>query len=156
MNIKIISLEKHRDRAMKILEKDFSDRLSKYIQIEFVNLKRPFSYDGQAVADILQKEAELIQKNIKETDTVICLDSKGKTPSSEQLAQKIQQWQFASINSLVFIIGGPYGLAEALKKKADYVLSLSSLTFTHEIARMLLVETLYRSFDILNNGNYHK
>ncbi|MBN1492922.1 MAG: 23S rRNA (pseudouridine(1915)-N(3))-methyltransferase RlmH [Candidatus Omnitrophica bacterium] len=156
MNIKIISLDRGRDRDIKKVEETFITRLSKYCKIEFVDIKRSAHYDTAKPQAILTAEASHVMKRIKESDHVILLDPRGRQMDSITLAQSLKALQQQGVNSLVFIIGGPLGVSDQLREKARSILSLSKLTFTHEMARMLLCEALYRSFDILHGGNYHK
>ena len=84
------------------------------------------------------------------------LDIKGNHLSSEDFAKKIKQISLAGTNQVIFAIGGAEGLSEKVKKRADFSLSLSSMTFLHQIARFLLIEQIYRAFKIINNEPYHK
>ena len=156
MNIRVLSISKCQNKELQKLEDEYLKRLSKYVQVKLDSLKRPKIHDESELEKVLQAEAELIEKTLKPTDLVVTLDIIGKALSSEKLADQLRVWQSEGTRSLVFIIGGPLGLHQSIKQKASLNLSLSSLTFTHEIARMLLCETLYRSFDLLNSGNYHK
>ena len=156
MNIKIISLDRGRDRDIKKVEATFVTRLSKYCKIDFVDIKRSAHYDTADPQEIIAAEAEHVIKRLKDGEHVIVLDPQGKHMDSLAFAQSIKTLQQQGINALVFIIGGPLGISDRLKKRAQSVISLSRLTFTHEMARMLLCEVLYRSFDILHGGNYHK
>lgn len=156
MNIRILSLEKHKDDNLKDLENEFVKRVSKYCKIERENIKRPKIYTYADADTICDEEAAIVLKKIKTTDFVVLLDAGGSMADSMQFAQRIDAWQRQGVQSLVFVIGGPFGISKMLKSKADYTFSLSRLTFTHEMARMLLCEVLYRSFDMLHGGNYHK
>jgi len=156
VNIRIMSFEKHKDASLKHLELEYLKRLSKYCKIELQSFKRAKIKQTKRKDAILGSEAKLVREKLSPFDIFVVLDSKGKNLNSHELSQKLSHWQNQGSHSLVFCIGGPLGVGESLKKKADFVFSLSRLTFTHEMARMLLCETLYRSFDILNRGNYHK
>ena len=87
---------------------------------------------------------------------VIVLDERGKQFTSKKLAEQVQEWQNRSIQHVAFVLGGPLGLSDQVRKKANLVLSLSKLTFVHEMARVVLVEQLYRAWTILRNEKYHK
>ncbi|MFC1808628.1 23S rRNA (pseudouridine(1915)-N(3))-methyltransferase RlmH [Candidatus Omnitrophota bacterium] len=156
MNIKIISLDRAKDHEIKKLEARFVERLSKQCRVEFIDLKRPADYASANHTTILTQEAESVLKKVKDTDYCVLLDAQGKEMDSLQLSKQLSAWQHQGVNAIVFVIGGPLGVSEVLRNKADFILSLSRLTFTHEMARMLLCEALYRSFDILHGGNYHK
>lgn len=132
-------------------EKEFLQRLSGFTKIELLVLT---GEKAQEKEKIIWEEGKKILAKISTKDFVVVLNKEGESLSSEKLAQKINFWQTNGKN-LVFIIGGAFGLSEAIIKRADFVLSLSNLTFTHEIARIILLEQLYRSFMILNNKPYH-
>ncbi len=102
----------------------------------------------------INKEGERILQKISADDFVLVLDSSGKILSSEKLAEKIEFLQNESKN-IVFVIGGTFGLSEDVLKRADFIWSLSNLTFTHEMARIILYEQIYRAFTILKNKKYH-
>jgi 23S rRNA (pseudouridine1915-N3)-methyltransferase len=156
VNIRIISLDRGKDKDIKKIEARFVERLSKFCKIEFNDLKRSAQYGASDPSVILEEEAGIILKRIKESDHVIVLDAKGTAMDSLDLTRLLKQWQQRGTNAIVFVIGGPFGVAPSVIKRAALVLSLSRLTFTHEMARMLLCEALYRSFDIMHGGNYHK
>lgn len=156
MNITILSVEKHRTRELVALEEEFIKRLSKYCKVVSTGIKRPKISDTISSSAVCNAEGEMILKKVKETDFVVALDSSGTMVDSKTFALQVKYWQQSGKQSIVFIIGGPHGLAEKVKTRANFVLSLSKLTFSHEIARMLLCEALYRVFDILQGGKYHK
>jgi 23S rRNA (pseudouridine1915-N3)-methyltransferase len=156
MNIRIISLDRGKDKDIKKIEARFVERLSKFCKIEFNDLKRSARYDSGDHAAVLQEEAATVLRKIKESDHVIVLDAKGTAMDSLEFTRALKQWQQQGVNAIVFVIGGPLGVAPSVIKRAALVLSLSRLTFAHEMARMLLCEALYRSFDIMHGGNYHK
>ncbi len=156
MNIKIISLDRGKDKELKKIEARFVERLSKFCRIEFIDLKRSTRYASEEPAVVLQEEAVAILSKIKEHDHVVVLDMKGTPLDSLGLTRTFKQWQQQGINVVTFVIGGPWGVAPNVIQRAAFILSLSRLTFTHEMARMLLCEALYRTFDIMHGGNYHK
>ena len=144
--IKIICLGKIKEEYLKKLISDYQKRISRYHRIEIIELN---DYNN------LQKEAVDISKHINNQDYVIALDIQGENISSEELARKIDN-TFLSHSTITFIIGSSYGLDESIKKRADYRLSFSQLTFPHGLFRGMLLEQIYRSFKILNNETYHK
>ena len=101
------------------------------------------------------EEADAILKVLGAKDFIILLDEKGKKLESVMLSKQIQKWMNQSTKKIVFVIGGAYGVNEAIRKRADFVLSLSDLTFTHQMVRLLLVEQLYRAMTILKGESYH-
>ncbi len=105
--------------------------------------------------DLKKKEAELILQWLEERDYVVALDEHGKQFNSAALAQFIQSRANESVKRLTFVIGGAFGLDETILKRANMKWSLSSLTFPHQLVRLILTEQLYRSFTILRNEKYH-
>lgn len=144
--IKIICLGKIKEEYLKKLISDYQKRISRYHRIEIIELN---DYNN------LQKEANDILNHINNQEYVIALDIAGNTLSSIELAQKIDK-TFLNHSTITFIIGSSYGLDESIKKRADYHLSFSQLTFPHGLFRGMLLEQIYRSFKILNNETYHK
>ncbi len=105
---------------------------------------------------ILRKEGQRIKEKLPPGAYKVILDEKGKLFTSEGLASFLDKFYRAQGKEIVFILGGPLGLAEELKKEGDLLLSLSSLTLTHGLARILLLEQIYRAFSILRGEPYHK
>ena len=101
-------------------------------------------------------EGEKILSQIKKDSYVISLEIKGKNLSSEEFAKKINEISNSGINELLFVIGGAHGLSEEVSKRADFKLSFSKMTFTHQMARLILIEQIYRAFKIINGENYHR
>ncbi len=104
---------------------------------------------------LLQLESQEIRKRIKPGDIVVLLDEKGKQISSEGFAKQLEKWMLAGNKNLVFVVGGAFGVDEALKKRSDFKMSLSSMTFSHQMVRLIFLEQLYRAFTILKNEPYH-
>lgn len=144
--IKIICLGKIKEEYLKKLISDYQKRISRYHRIEIIELND---------SNDLKKEANDILNHINNQEYVIALDIAGNTLSSIELAQKIDK-TFLNHSTITFIIGSSYGLDESIKKRADYRLSFSQLTFPHGLFRGILLEQIYRSFKIINNESYHK
>ena len=102
-----------------------------------------------------EKEAQLILNKINISDYLVLLDENGKNLNSEIFAQFIQKNMNSGLKTLYFVVGGPYGFSEKVYQRANYQLSLSSMTFSHVMVRLFFVEQLYRAFTILNNEPYH-
>ena len=124
----------------------------KFQRIEIPDLKnsKNLSFDQQK-----QKEAELILAKISNTDFVVLLDENGKEFSSVQFSNELNKWMNQSISKVVFVIGGPYGFDEQIYKRANLKISLSKLTFSHQMVRLFFTEQLYRAFSILKGEPYH-
>ena len=106
-------------------------------------------------AKLKELEAHAFLKKLAPRDFVVLLDENGKQFSSEGLASQINKWQVAGDKNLVFIIGGAFGFGEELKKRSSMSLSLSEMTFSHQMVRLIFVEQLYRAFTILKGEQYH-
>lgn len=130
-------------------------RLSRFLQCTLIEIPAA-SRTKKAPGEHYQLiESTKILEKISPSDTVIALSITGKSYSTEQFSQKLSQWQLEGKN-LVFVIGGPDGLAPACLARANYQLSLSALTFPHTLARVLLLEQLYRVSSLLANHPYHR
>lgn len=144
--IKIICLGKIKEDYLNKLIDDYKKRISKYHKIEIIELND---------TNDLEKEAVDISKHIHNQDYVIALDIDGENIDSVSLAKKIDN-VFLSHGTITFIIGSSTGLHPDIKKRANYRLSFSKLTFPHGLFRGILLEQIYRSFKIINNETYHK
>jgi 23S rRNA (pseudouridine1915-N3)-methyltransferase len=100
-------------------------------------------------------ESEAILKTFSSRDFIVLLDEKGTEQTSENLSNRIQNWMNVSYKKVVFIVGGAYGVDERIRQRADFIWSLSKLTFTHQMVRLILLEQLYRAMTILKGEGYH-
>jgi 23S rRNA (pseudouridine1915-N3)-methyltransferase len=144
--INIICVGKLKEQYIKDMVADYEKRISKYHKINIIELKEDIS---------LEKEAENMFKNIKPTDYVIALAIEGKQNDSVAFANMIND-TFNHFGTIDFIIGESNGIAPEIKKRANYLLSFSKMTFPHGLFRSILLEQIYRSFKIINNEKYHK
>ena len=150
--IKIISVGKIKENYLKEAILEYEKRLGKYTKLALIEV--PDS-TGNDIVKLLKNEKEQIEKYIQEKDYVITLEIEGKMLNSIELSKKIDQLTQHYAN-ITFVIGGSYGLDEAIKKRSDFALSFSKLTFPHQLFRVLLLEQIYRSYRILNHEEYHK
>ena len=150
--IKIICIGKIKEDFYKKAIEEYVKRIGKYTKLEIVELK---DYDKININDILKKEGVSILKNIKDRDYVITMEIEGVKLDSIGLSEKINGIYNTNFN-IVFVIGGSYGISDLVKQRANYHLSFSSLTFPHQLFRVILLEQIYRSFKIINNETYHK
>ncbi len=150
--IKIICVGKIKEKFLVEAIEEYKKRLSKYTKLEIIEIADENFSD---IDKSKEKERENIEKHINEKDYLITLEIEGEEVSSEQLAKKMDQTLLINSN-IDFIIGGSYGLSEQIKRKANYHLSFSKLTFPHQLFRVLLLEQIYRAFKINNNESYHK
>ncbi|MFA7654233.1 MAG: 23S rRNA (pseudouridine(1915)-N(3))-methyltransferase RlmH [Candidatus Magasanikbacteria bacterium] len=156
LHINLICLGKLKESYWREAEAEYLKRLGAFAKIKIIELKEESFDEKDTPEKIKAKEAEKILKSVPENSYIIILDSKGKNFSSEQLAgQLASNLTIQQFNSLTVIIGGPLGLHESIIKIANLKLSLSSLTFTHQMARIILWEQLYRSFMISTGRKYH-
>lgn len=148
--IKIVCVGKIKEKFYVSAIEEYLKRLSKYTNIQIIE-----ALDEAIYSKALKVESERILKNIKDNDYVITLDIDGKSLSSMEFADKLSK-TFIHNSNIVFVIGGSYGLDESVKKRSDYALSFSKMTFPHQLFRVILLEQIYRSFKIINNESYHK
>ena len=154
MKILLLSIGKPNDKMYAAAIEEFTQRLQKYYTTDwrFVHLKNNANSN---IEDIKKAEAQLILPILSKDDYVVLLDEKGKTLTSPQLAHFIQQRANESVKQIVFIIGGAYGVHKIVLDRAQYIWSLSTLVFPHQLVRLILAEQLYRACTILRNEKYH-
>ncbi|MDO7173622.1 23S rRNA (pseudouridine(1915)-N(3))-methyltransferase RlmH [Mariniflexile sp. AS56] len=155
MTIKLIAIGKTDNKDLQSLMDDYTKRLGFYIKfsIDIIpDLKKVknLSEDQQK-----QKEGDLILNKLTATDVLILLDENGKQQDSVGFSEYLQKHMNSGIKQLVFVIGGPYGFSQDVYNKANGKLSLSKMTFSHQMIRLFFIEQLYRGFTILKNEPYH-
>jgi len=155
MNIKILSIGKTDDKALITLIDGYIKRLKHYIKIEFKSIPDIKNRKNIQISQQKVLEGDLIIKNIQSSDVVVLLDEKGQDYSSIEFSKYISKKMLAGTKQLVFVIGGPYGFSENIYKRANHKISLSKMTFSHQMVRLFVVEQLYRAFTILKNEPYH-
>ena len=155
MNIKLIAVGKTDNSALQELITTYEKRLSYYINFELQLL--PDIKNSKSLSEEQQKtkEGELILSNIASSHHLILLDERGKEYTSVAFADELQKKMNAGIKQLTFVIGGPYGFSKEVCDRSNGKLSLSKLTFSHQMIRLFFVEQLYRAFTILRNEPYH-
>lgn len=135
---------------------DFAGRLRRHVEVELRVVRAAKPGKGDDEARLIREEGQQLLSRVPPAAFLVALDPGGKLLSSPQLAEQLAQWQEQGRESLVFVIGGHLGLAPEVLNRADFSLSLSPLTFTHEMARLLLLEQLYRAWNIRLGTAYHK
>lgn len=133
----------------------FIKRIKHYISFESIEIPELKNTSSLSKDQIKEREGELIMKHIKGTDKVILLDERGKTLSSMEWSGEIEREMISGTKAIVFIVGGAYGFSDAVYKRADSKLSLSKMTFSHQIIRLFFIEQLYRAFTIIKGEPYH-
>jgi len=135
--------------------RDFSKRAANYYPVSW-NIIPPPKHAGQMEAsELKKKEAAIILKLLHADDFLVALDEKGKSMDSKKLAAFIQARANESVRQLIFLIGGAYGIDQPVLQRANFVWSLSELTFPHQLVRLILSEQVYRACTILRNEKYH-
>lgn len=155
MKIKLLAIGKTDDKNLKLLIEKYEARLKRYIkfQIEIIpDIKKAKNLSEQ---EQKEKEGLLILSKIATTDHLILLDDKGDSFSSIGFSKFLQKKMNSGIKQLVLVIGGPYGFSQEVYQKAQGKLSLSKMTFSHQMIRLFAVEQIYRAFTILKNEPYH-
>ncbi len=155
MNIKLLAIGKTDNKDLQILINDYSKRLSFYIKFDLEIIADIKNVKHLSESQQKEKEGELILSKITATDQLVLLDENGKTFTSVQFSDELQKKMNSGIKTLVFVIGGPYGFSDAVYKQCSGKISLSSMTFSHQMVRLFFIEQLYRGFTILKNEPYH-
>lgn len=151
--IKILCVGKIKDKHLTCLIEDYLASIAHYHKIEVQEVKdEPIGSNNQLV---LQKEGQRLIDRINSDEYVVLIDLHGKALDSIEFSKKIDQL-FVNHSKLCFVIGGSLGFADEVLLRANERIKLSDLTFTHQMARLILLEQIYRSFKIINNETYHK
>ena len=155
MRFELFFLGKTKEKYLAEGIEDYAKRLSHYIKVEIKTVKDSKQKKGEPGNLQIERESETLLKNAQ-TSYLVCLDRIGKQLDSIALAKQIGRWEMQGLKKISFVIGGPLGLSKTILKKADLLLSLSPMTFTHDMTRLLLLEQLYRAFTIKAGEKYHK
>jgi len=155
MNIKLIAIGKTDNKSLQTLIDDYTKRLSFYIKFDLEIIPDIKNVKNLSESQQKEKEGELILSKLTPTDQLILLDENGKNFSSVGFSEELQKKMNSGVKTLVFVIGGPYGFSETVYKKAQGKISLSLMTFSHQMVRLFFIEQLYRGFTILRNEPYH-
>jgi 23S rRNA (pseudouridine1915-N3)-methyltransferase len=155
MNIRLLAIGKTDNKSLQSLIDEYTKRLSFYIKFDLEIIPDIKNVKNLSEAQQKEKEGELILSKISATEQLILMDENGSTFSSVAFSDYLQKKMNAGIKTLVFVIGGPYGFSEEVYKKAQGKVSLSEMTFSHQMVRLFVIEQLYRGFTILKNEPYH-
>jgi 23S rRNA (pseudouridine1915-N3)-methyltransferase len=155
MKITLLQTGKTTDKNMSELVDLYANRIKKYIVFEIVTLPEIKNTKNMPVAEQKAKEAIKIIQSLTDDDYVILLDEKGKELKTIEFSGALEKLFFIPKKRLVFIIGGPWGFSETVYARADYKMSLSKMTFPHQLVRLLFLEQLYRVFTIIKGEPYH-
>ena len=146
MKFRFIWIGKTKDKNWRALQEEYLQRLSHFVRFEITELRD----------ETRELESKRILEKVNQSNFVCLLDVKGRSVSSHELAKNIEDWQNRGLKEIVFVIGGADGVASEVVERADFSLSLSLLTFTHDAARVVLAEQLYRAFTIIKGFPYQK
>lgn len=155
MKIKLLAVGKTDNAALIALIQNYEARLRHYVSFSIDVI--PDLKNTKNLSELVQKEKEgaLILSKISNTDRLFLLDDKGKTMDSVAFSQFLQKQINSGLKQLVFVVGGPYGFSDKVYKKAQGKISLSKMTFSHQMVRLVAIEQIYRAFTILRNEPYH-
>ncbi len=159
MKITILCVGKIKEKFYRDAISEYEKRLSRYCKLEIIEVadeKTPDNASETVERQIKEKEAERMEKYLKEGAFVCALAIDGKQLDSVELSEKIESLGTGGISHIIFLIGGSLGMSDELLKRADMKLSFSRMTFPHQLMRVILLEQIYRAYRIMNHEPYHK
>ena len=159
LHVRLVCVGKLKERFLQEAMAEYAKRLSAFCSFEVKELPEERLGDNPSAAEItaaLRREAAQIEKQLLKTGMVVCLCIEGKELDSAAFSNMLTKAELSGQPEISFIIGGSFGLAEELKRKADFLLSMSRMTFPHHLARVMLAEQIYRGFQIKAGTRYHK
>ncbi len=158
LKVNIICVGNLKEKYLKEAYLEYTKRLSRYCKLNLIEIKEYKTFDNpsdfQIIETITNEGRRILQK--LDTSYIVSMCIEGQEFSSEEMAKKINKILNEGISNITFIIGGAWGLSEEVKRSSNLKLSMSKMTFPHQLARIMLCEQLYRIFQILNGGKYHK
>lgn len=155
MKIRLLCIGKTDDRYIQEGVEKYLKRLKHYVSFQIVELPDIKNVKNLSENQQKDREGDLLLKNIHAQDFVVLLDERGKEFRSIEFSAYLEHKMVSSTAQLVFIIGGPYGFSAAVQQRANYTISLSKMTFSHQMIRLFLVEQLYRAYSIMRGEPYH-
>lgn len=155
MRLEVLLLNKTKESYLHQGVADYLNRLNRYVPAELVEI-RAKKFTSRSNSEIKAQESIQLDRRVTEGSYRIALDRRGQQLSSEKFAALLTELENRAVKSVSFIIGGPLGLAEEQLQRADQILSLSSMTFTHDMTRLILLEQIYRAYTIKAGSSYHK
>jgi len=155
MKITLLTVGKTTNLHLIKLQEEYQNRLKFYITFELVVIPELKNTKSLSISEQVEKEADLILKQIELNDKVVLLDERGKQFTSVAFSEYIAKKIMASHKRMIFVVGGPYGFSERIYQRADNKISLSTMTFSHQMIRLIFIEQLYRAFTILKGEPYH-
>ena len=155
MHIDILLLGKTKENFLSKGVEEYCKRLKHYVSCSFIQVKE-VRKKNVSVDTLKNLEGQQLLAAVKDNSYIVALDERGKQVDSVQFAEMFSTWEQSNKKNISFIIGGPNGLSDDVRQRADFLLGLSRMTFTHDMIRLFLVEQIYRAYTIKNNEQYHK
>ncbi len=155
MKIVVLSVGRVRQHFVVQGEAEYLQRIKGSFSVELVELGME-SPESMSPAEVQAREADEVLKKVKSYDYLVVLDERGQSTDSKRFSDFLQKRMNSGIKTLCFVIGGAFGFAEKVRHEADSIISLSALTFPHQVTRLLLVEQLYRAHTLMKGISYHK
>jgi len=159
VNIKVVCVGKLKEKYHKDEVEEYLKRLSRFSKTNIIEVDEEKCKENASQKDeenVLIKEGQRLLSQIKDDEYVFLMDLHGKEISSEDFASRMNQIQTQGYSTITFVIGGSYGLSDEVRRRSNFALKLSPMTFTHQMTRIIILEQVYRSFKINNNQTYHK
>lgn len=155
LKVRILQIGKNQEEFISTGISFYEKKLRHYCQFEVLTLTPPKTVGHLQTDEIKKKEAELFLKQLSPKSWVVLLDERGKSFDSPSFANHIEKWTVAGKSHIDFIIGGAFGFGDELYLRSNFQVSLSKMTFSHQLVRLIFLEQLYRAFSILKNEPYH-
>ncbi len=155
MRILLLGIAKTKVKYLKQAEEDYLSRLKHYTKLEYKMLPGLKKAGALSPSEMMKAEGDVLLKQIQPDDLVVLLDEHGAGLSSKEFASYIEQKQNQSFRRVVFVIGGAFGFSAEVRARANKLLSLSRMTFSHQMIRFIFLEQLYRAFTIIRHEPYH-
>jgi 23S rRNA (pseudouridine1915-N3)-methyltransferase len=155
MKIVLLAIGKTNEQYLIEGISQYQKRLKYYTQFEILEIPNIKNTKNFSNTELMKREGKLILKQLQSSDYLVLLDDKGKDFTSPKFAEKLQSWMLSGKKRLVFVIGGAYGFSKNVYARGNEKLSLSKMTFSHQMVRLFFVEQIYRGYTILNNEPYH-
>ncbi len=155
MKVRLLLIGKTEEEFLKSGIREYESRVNRYLPFDIVELPTPKNSAALSQDELKKRESELIIRQIQQGDCVILLDERGKEMRSVEFSVFLNKQFISGFKRILFVVGGPFGFDLSLKKQASHILSLSKMTFSHQMVRLFFTEQLYRALTILRGESYH-
>jgi 23S rRNA (pseudouridine1915-N3)-methyltransferase len=159
LKLSLLWVGRTRDRNISAAIRGYVDRIERYVPVDVLEVKEETAADRHAEAEALQREGRRLREKIPRHQEVVLLDAAGRELSSEEFARFLERKinsSSSSLKGLTFVVGGHLGVDDGVREVADHTISLSRMTLTHEMARLVAVEQIYRGLSIIHGAQYHR